>query len=336
MKRMAMLILMSVVLFHGCSRKPDDSSVTSEIKARLYSDSTVKQEPIEVTVTKGEATLAGEVSAENARQRILDITLAVPGVLKINDLMAVKAASLEAVAAQPIAITIPPVPAPAPPKAAPKQAALASSSPSPQVPAAAAVAPPPLPAAPTRQVAPLPPPPPQPRKVVIPEGTTVRVITTDAIDADPDKINSTFLAALYEPITVGSEVILPERTNVYLRLLDAKKSGKFKGKSEIHVTLDSVEFQGDRYVLRTSTHDVEGKSQGKETAKKVGIGAALGTAVGAIAGGGKGAAIGAAAGGGGGAATQAIKKGEHLQIPSETKLDFKLEQPLELTIPPGR
>ena len=194
-----------------------------------------------------------------------------------------------------------------------------AAKPTPAFPGAAAAA---TPTTPQSQV----------RKVVIPAGTIVRVTTIDAIDANADKINSTYLAALSAPITVGNDVIIPDRTNVYVRLLDANKAGKMKGKSEIHVTLDSVEFQGDRYILQSSKYGVAGKSQGKQTAKKVGIGAALGTAVGAIAGGGKGAAIGAAAGGGAGAAAQALGKDEQLQIPSETKLEFTLEKPLELEI----
>ena len=172
----------------------------------------------------------------------------------------------------------------------------------------------------------------QHQKVVIPAGTTVRVVTTDTIDANPDKINSVFVAALYAPITVGDKVVVPERTKVNLKLMDAASASKLKGKSEMQVALDSIEFQGDIYVVKSSTYYVEGKSQGKETAKKTGIGAVAGTAVGAIVGGGKGAVIGAVTGGGGGLAIQAIKKGDRLEIPPETRLDFTLQNPVELTI----
>ena len=57
--------------------------------------------------------------------------------------------------------------------------------------------------------------------------------------------------------------------------------------------------------------------------------AVVGAIIGAIAGGGKGAAIGAASGAGAGVAIQAIR-GQRIQIPSETKLDFTLAQPLRL------
>jgi hypothetical protein len=59
----------------------------------------------------------------------------------------------------------------------------------------------------------------------------------------------------------------------------------------------------------------------------IGGGAVVGAIIGAIAGGGKGAAIGAATGAGAGAAVQAVR-GQKIEIPSESMLDFRLAQPL--------
>jgi outer membrane lipoprotein SlyB len=66
----------------------------------------------------------------------------------------------------------------------------------------------------------------------------------------------------------------------------------------------------------------------KRTAEMVGGGAALGTIIGAVAGGGKGAAIGAIAGTAGGAGAQVLLKGKQVRVPAETILKFKLDQPL--------
>jgi tRNA-splicing ligase RtcB len=63
-------------------------------------------------------------------------------------------------------------------------------------------------------------------------------------------------------------------------------------------------------------------------------GAGLGALIGGLAGGGKGAGIGALAGAAGGTALAASKKGEQLQIPSESLLEFRLEQPASLPIAP--
>ena len=53
---------------------------------------------------------------------------------------------------------------------------------------------------------------------------------------------------------------------------------------------------------------------------------------GGIAGGGKGAGIGALAGLAGGTALSATKKGEQVSVPSETLLEFRLEDPTELPV----
>jgi hypothetical protein len=96
-----------------------------------------------------------------------------------------------------------------------------------------------------------------------------------------------------------------------------------------------VKVQGQTYPMKSSVVQQQGSSRGKQTAKRVGIGAAIGAGIGAIAGGGKGAAIGAGIGGGSGAAVQIFTKGQQVVIPSETKLAFELQQPVEITLKPG-
>jgi uncharacterized membrane protein YebE (DUF533 family) len=95
-------------------------------------------------------------------------------------------------------------------------------------------------------------------------------------------------------------------------------------------------FQGKTYNVSTSDVQQSGKSRGKDSAVKIGGGAALGALIGGIAGGGKGAAIGAAVGGGAGTGVQVFTKGKQVKIPSETRLDFTLQQPFDITYTPGR
>jgi hypothetical protein len=73
-----------------------------------------------------------------------------------------------------------------------------------------------------------------------------------------------------------------------------------------------------------------GSSRGRQTATRVGVGAAIGATIGAIAGGGGGAARGAAAGAGAGTAIQVLTKGEKVQIPSEARLTFTLQNALTI------
>jgi hypothetical protein len=109
------------------------------------------------------------------------------------------------------------------------------------------------------------------------------------------------------------------------------------GEHEMTVDLESITVNGHRYMVAADAYE-RGRRSGVgangRTGKFVGGGALFGTIVGAIAGGGKGAAIGALAGGAAGAGAQTLTRGEHLYIPAETVIDFRLDQPL--TVGRGR
>jgi hypothetical protein len=110
----------------------------------------------------------------------------------------------------------------------------------------------------------------------------------------------------------------------------AKSAGKFKGNAELGVTLASVTVNGETYPVKTTSVTEAGKGRGKRTAIGAGGGAAVGAIIGAIAGGGKGAAIGAGAGAGAGTAGAAFTGNRDITIAPETKLRFKLKEPLEI------
>lgn len=208
-----------------------------------------------------------------------------------------------------------------------------ASAPAPATPAVGSTqaAPPPAPPAP---VAPPPPSPPQPITVTIPESTIVTVRTTDAIDFATSSAGQTFRGSLDAPIVVDDRVVVPKGLNVTLKLVNASAAGKFKGSSELTVSLDSFTYQGRTYTLSTSDVQEKGASRGKRSAAVIGGGTALGALIGGLAGGGKGAAIGAGVGAGGGAAVQAMTKGQQVKIPSETRLEFTLHAPVAVTYVP--
>lgn len=181
-----------------------------------------------------------------------------------------------------------------------------------------------------------PPPPPQPVTVTVPIGTIVTVRTIDGIDSSKNQAGQIFRASLDAPIVVNDKVIVPTGADAYLKLASASSAGHIAGRSELTVELSSVVFQGRTYNVVSSDVKQSGASRGKNTAAKVGGGAALGALIGAIAGGGKGAAIGAAVGGGAGTGVQIFTKGQQVKIPSETRLDFTLQQPFDITYTPGR
>ncbi len=326
------ILLAAVLAAAGCSTGPSDEAIASDIKARMFSDAQLKTANVQVTSKNGEVTLSGEVPSEAARYSAFKLAADTKGVVKVNDQLTVQAAQ----AAEPPAPAAPeprPVPVKKVTRRAPAPAPVAKSEPAPAPVAAAAPPPPPPPA----MVSPPPPPPePQPVKVEIPAGSTLAVRMIDSIDSEVNRTGETFRATLDAPVSVEGDEIIPAGTDVSVRLAEAKSAGKFAGRSELQLELSWIEFQGRRYTVDSSTYEQTGSSRGKNTAAKVGGGAAIGAIIGAIAGGGKGAAIGATVGAGAGAGAQVFTKGQQIKVPSETRIDFRLDQPIVVTYLPGQ
>jgi hypothetical protein len=173
-----------------------------------------------------------------------------------------------------------------------------------------------------------------PSYITIPAGTRISVRTIDGIDSTKNHPGDRFRASLEEPMTVDGNVVVPKGADVYGRLAEAKQSGTFTGKSQLQLELTGIVVNGQTVPVLTGEYELTGKSRGASTAKRTVGGAAVGSIIGALAGGGKGAAVGAGVGGGLGAGSEVITKGDQVKVPSETLLEFTLQQ--ELSIPTHR
>jgi hypothetical protein len=184
---------------------------------------------------------------------------------------------------------------------------------------------------------PPPPPPPAPKPapkaaaapaparttVTVPAGTDVNVRLTQAIDVDASKAGQTFKAIVDDPVMIGGSIVIPRGATAILQAVNVQQSGQYKGSDKISLKINSIGFGGMVHEVTTAYVETKGKGEGRRTARKVGGGAGLGAIVGGIAGGGEGAAIGAAIGGVTGAAVASGGE-EHLKLPAETRLQFKL------------
>jgi len=171
-----------------------------------------------------------------------------------------------------------------------------------------------------------------PASVTIPAGTRISVRTIDAIDSEKNHLGDRFEASLQEPVTVDGRVVVPKGASVYGRLEEAKTSGTFTGRSELRLALTEIVVNGQTVTLVSGEYELSGKSRGASTAKRTVGGAAVGTIIGALAGSGKGAAIGAGVGGAAGAGSEIITKGDQVKLPSETLLDFTLQESVSIPI----
>jgi len=188
----------------------------------------------------------------------------------------------------------------------------------------------PPPPAPVRSTSPTPVP--TGDRISVPMGTRLTIRTVDAIDSDRNRVGDKFAATLDQPLYVNELLVVPKGADVYGRLEEAKEAGHLAGKAQLRLSLTGIVINGQTYALSTGDYELSGKSRTANTATKVGGGAALGAVIGAIAGGGKGAAIGAGVGAGAGTAVQVATKGDQVHVPSETLLEFALDQPVTIPI----
>jgi hypothetical protein len=180
---------------------------------------------------------------------------------------------------------------------------------------------------------PVPAPPPQAAQMLtLPAGTAIIVQTTDELDTSYTQSGQVFSATLSTNLNVDDYVGARLGSPVYGQVLLANSAGRATGRSKLELQLTQLVISGNPYPIVTNTFSTEGKSSGRRSAFRLFGGAGLGAAIGAIAGNaGMGAAIGAVAGGIG----SVVQKGNQIQIPAETQLQFTLQQPVTLPALPN-
>lgn len=315
--------------FAGCNRKaapPDDNALNSALHNRISNDAALKAEPIETTVQNGVATLNGTVSSEAARALAASDAAQISGLKTVVNNLTVQA---PAPAPAPVAAATPPsepVRTVSRKVTAPKQhVEPARHTPAPiervEPPAqTSAVSAPPKPAAPAF------------RDITLASGTTIPIRMTQTLSSANAQVGDSFSGTVASDIVSDGVVVIPQGTGVSGRVEAVQEAAHFKGNSLLTISLDRVNRRAGSVAVTTEPYTVQGKGRGKNTAEKVGGGAALGAILGGIFGGGKGAAIGAAAGGGAGAGANAITRGEQVQIPSESMVRFRLSSPVSLRV----
>jgi len=333
---LCILLLISVAGTIACSKVPNDSQVSSQLQDKFNTDSGLQGKQLSVQAANGTVTLSGSVDNDAQREAAARYAAAIPGVKQVVNNLQV---------GPPPQVAAAPAPEPEPaPAEAPKPTPVRKREPAPrrhntsrettEMAAAGAAGAgtamshqePPQSVTPTTPA--LPPPPPPPQKVTIPGGTTLAVRLVDTIDSEKNQPGETFRATLNSPLSVEGEIAIPSGYDVEGHVVDVKSAGKFAGQSLLVLQLDRISVGGKSYSIQTDEYRRQGSSRGKNTAEKVGAGAAIGAIIGGIAGGGKGAAIGAAAGGGLGGGVQAATKGQQIKLPTETVLNFTLQNPL--------
>jgi BON domain-containing protein len=344
--RLAMALLIAGAVA-GCQGKPaatDDAGLSSQVAGRISSDPNLGGQSIQASASGGVVTLSGTVTSDTARTIASEDVAQVAGVRTVVDNLVVQAPPASAAAVAP-----PPAPATSektrPEKLKKPSAMIAQAAPPPPPPVTPApierVVPPappqaPAPAAtPAAPATPPMPPPPVVHVLTLPAGSTIPVRITQTLDSGTTQENDKFTGAIASDIIVDDMVVLAEGTPVTGHVDAVQDAAHFKGSSLLTISLTSINRKGQHIDIVTDQFTKEGEGRGKNTAEKVGGGAAVGAILGGIFGGGRGAAIGAAAGGGVGAGAQGATRGQQVQIPSETVVRFKLSDPIVIHVTTG-
>jgi outer membrane lipoprotein SlyB len=167
----------------------------------------------------------------------------------------------------------------------------------------------------------------------IPAGVTLSIRADQDIKAQDASSGQTYQAEIAQDVMdPNGNMIIPRGTPATLVVVNNSNDNNNK---DLSLALQSLNINGRSYNVQTDTvrgsnDKTGGIGANKRTGKYVGGGALAGAVIGAIAGGGKGAAIGAAVGAAGGAGAQVLTRGHAINVPAETVLTFKLDQPLVL------
>lgn len=348
--RAAVISIAFALLMAGCKSKPaviDDASLAATVTSSLAADQNLGGQTIQATVSAGVVTLNGSVTSDSARTIATGDVAQIAGVKTVIDNLTVQAApAVATVAPPPASNTLPSAPASsakakkpsamvaaAPPPPAPEPAPVVRNMPAPQPPPPSAPTPPP---AVVKVQPPAPPAAPVLHVITLPVGTAIPVRITQTLDSATTKTGDKFTGEIATDLMVDDLVVLPQGTAITGHVDAAQDAAHFKGAALLTLSLIAIDRKGERIEVSTEAYTKQGEARGKNTAAKVGGGAAIGAILGGILGGGKGAAIGAAAGGGAGAGANSITRGQQVQIASETVVRFRLLDPVQVRLtPPG-
>lgn len=296
----------------GCKSAPppvSDAQLQQNVTSAIHGDQAIAQQPVNVGVQQGVVTLSGNVTDDTARDVAAQDAAKVAGVKEVvNDL------AVSGVAVTPT-VTSPSAPNNPRPVTREERQQLATRRT--------------LPPPPNNAVAP---PPPQPvvQTITVPAGKPIAVRVTESLSSDTSQPDQPFTGIVTRPVISDGFVVIPSGAAVSGRVVAVKDATHFKGSSLLSIQLTSVRRHGTAVPISTTAYTVQGTARGKNSAIKIGGGAAAGALLGGLLGGGKGAAIGSLAGGGAGTAYQGLTRGQQVSIPSESVITFRLAEPFSL------
>jgi len=164
----------------------------------------------------------------------------------------------------------------------------------------------------------------------LPAGTHLRVRLGQSLDTRRDGPGTPFVAHVATPVVRNGEMLIPRGAVCRGHVVEARPSGRLKGRAVLRLNLESIEINGRRHEIETTAPAFFSKSHKERNLAMIGGGAGTGAAIGGIAGGGVGALAGAGAGAVAGTAGAVITGKRNVHVAAESRLTFALRRPLAI------
>jgi hypothetical protein len=168
--------------------------------------------------------------------------------------------------------------------------------------------------------------------VMLPEHTAIHVTLDQALATNQSRPGDHFDATVSEPVVFNGKTVIPQGAHAEGLVVDARQSGRLKGRARLQLALQTVDVNGRNYDVRTLSHPRIGRDHKKRNWEWIGGGAAGGAVIGALAGGGTGALIGGPVGAGAGATVALVTGRKDIKLRAETPLKFELAEPVTINV----
>ena len=172
------------------------------------------------------------------------------------------------------------------------------------------------------------------RDVTIPAGTVLFITLDSSLASDRNRVEDAVLAHVRRPVVIQNATVIPVGSSLTGHVTSVRRPGRVKGRGYIAFRFQRLDVSGSgqRVAVQTSAVGRQSPSGKNDDIKMIGIPAAGGAVIGAIAGGKKGAAIGAAAGGGGGTAAALATRGPDARIGRGATATIRLASPVTVRV----
>lgn len=168
--------------------------------------------------------------------------------------------------------------------------------------------------------------------VTLPETTAIHVTLDQALASDQNRPGDHFQATVSEPVVIDGKTVIPRGAYAEGLVVDARHSGRLRGRAQLQLELESISLNGQNYRVRTTSSWKAGGDHKKRNWAWIGGGAGGGALIGAAAGGGKGALIGGPVGAGAGTAVALLTGKKDIKLRPETPLTFDLAEAVTVNV----